>query len=40
MMEDTTESVRQNAGYIILQTEKIGKLEIGWGKIRTHRPLM
>lgn len=32
MMEDTTESVRQNAGYTILQTEKIGKLEIVLGE--------
>jgi hypothetical protein len=32
MMENATESVRQNAGYMILQTEKIGKLEIVLGE--------
>jgi hypothetical protein len=32
MMENTTESVRRNAGYTILQTERIGKLEIVLGE--------
>ena len=31
-MENTTESVRRNAEYTILQTEKIGKLEIVLGE--------
>lgn len=31
-MENTTESVRRNAGYTILQAEKIGNLEIVLGE--------
>ena len=31
-MENTTESARRNVGYTILQTEKIGKLEIVLGE--------
>ena len=31
-MENTTESFRRNAGYMILQTEKIGSLEIALGE--------